>query len=78
MAAFLWLMQDGMFFLPRPVQGVPAPPPGWENVRFEGFEGGGFDFGGFGGAGARSKAFALLILTSALLRRFWSLSCGTL
>lgn len=29
MAAFLWLMQDGMIFLPRPVQGVPAPPPGW-------------------------------------------------
>ena len=37
-----------------------APPPGWENVRFEGFEGGGFDFGGLGGAGGGANGFSSL------------------
>jgi fermentation-respiration switch protein FrsA (DUF1100 family) len=29
MAAFLWLTQDSMIFLPRPAQGPAAAPPGW-------------------------------------------------
>lgn len=29
MAAFLWLMQDGMIFLPRPAKPFVAAPPGW-------------------------------------------------
>lgn len=41
MAAFLWLAQDGMIFLPQPSRGLAAPPPGWtlERVRLAAADG---------------------------------------
>ena len=41
MAAFLWLAQDGMIFLPRPAQPFVAGPPGWklEKVRLAAADG---------------------------------------
>jgi hypothetical protein len=41
MAAFLWLMQDSMIFLPQPSRGLATPPPGWklEKVRIAAADG---------------------------------------